>query len=250
MVPKYLADGGEAALAKTSGYGQYCPLAMSAGLLCNRWTMLVIRELLDGSTSFNEIARGVPLMSRTLLSNRLKELEAARLITRSGRPGGNKVNYRLSEAGQALGPVVRTMAEWGQSWIDVEPSLERVDVDFLMWDIRRNVRRIEGLPARFVVQFEFEDAPEGKKQHWLIMTEQEVDLCHIDPGYEVDVFLGTNLRTMAAVWMGWRDLQSAIASDEISIDGDRRLAAMTPKWLGLSGLAHIRKQPAPLRVRP
>lgn len=237
-------------MATTSGYGQYCPLAMSAELLCNRWTMLLIRELLDGSTSFNEIARGVPLMSRTLLSSRLKELEAAGLITRSTRPGGNKVSYRLSKAGQALGPVVRAMAEWGQSWIDVEPSLDRVDVDFLMWDIRRNVRRIEELPARFVVQFQFEDAPEGKKQHWLIMTEHEVDLCHIDPGYDVDVFLGTDLRTMTAVWMGWRDLSSAIASNVLSIDGNRRLAAMTPRWLGLSGLAKIRKQPAELRVRP
>jgi DNA-binding HxlR family transcriptional regulator len=237
-------------VAKASGYGQYCPLAMSAELLCNRWTMLLIRELLDGSTAFNEIARGVPLMSRTLLSNRLKELEAAGLVTRSGRPGGGKVTYRLSEAGQALGPVVRTMAEWGQSWIDVEPSLERLDADFLMWDIRRNVRRIAELPDRFVVQFEFKDAPDGKRQHWLIMTEQEIDLCHFDPGFEVDVFLETDLRTMTAVWMGWRDLSSATASDELSIHGNQRLTAMTPRWLGLSRLAQIKKQSAELRVRP
>jgi DNA-binding transcriptional ArsR family regulator len=189
-------------------------------------------------------------MSRTLLSNRLKELEAAGLVTRSIRLGGRKVTYRLSKAGQALGPVVRGMAEWGQSWIDVEPSLERLDVDFLMWDIRRNVRRIADLPERFVVQFGFEDAPEGKKQHWLIMTEQEVDLCHVDPGFEVDVVIETDLRTMTAVWMGWRDMLSATASDELVIHGNGRLAAMTPKWLGLSGLAQIKKQPAELRARP
>lgn len=237
-------------MSKASVYGQYCPLAMSAEILCNRWTMLLIRELLDGSTAFNEIARGVPLMSRTLLSNRLKELQTAGLITRSSRPGGKKVTYRLSKAGQALGPVVRGMAEWGQSWIDVEPSLERLDVDFLMWDIRRNVRRIAGLPDRFVVQFSFEDAPEGKKQHWLIMTEQEVDLCHVDPGFDVDVVIETDLRTMTAVWMGWRDFSSATASNELLVHGDRTLTTVTPKWLGLSGLAQIRKQPAELRVRP
>lgn len=237
-------------MAKASGYGQYCPLAMSAELLCNRWTMLLIRELLDGSTAFNEIARGVPLMSRTLLSNRLKELEAAGLITRSTRSSGSKVTYRLSKAGQALGPVVRAMAEWGQSWIDVEPSLERLDVDFLMWDIRRNVRRIAELPDRFVVQFEFEDAPDGKKQHWLIMTEQETDLCYFDPGFEVDVFIETDLRAMTAVWMGWRDVSSATASGELSIHGNRPLAALAARWLGLSRLAQIKKQSAELRVRP
>ena len=124
--------------------------------------MLVIRELLDGSTGFNEIARGVPAMSRTLLAERLKEMVTAGLVTRSGHSAGKKVKYQLSQAGQALGPVVRGIAEWGQTWIDVEPSLERIDVDFLMWDIRRNVRRIAELPDRFVVEFRFPDAPEEK----------------------------------------------------------------------------------------
>jgi DNA-binding HxlR family transcriptional regulator len=235
---------------RTSGYGQYCPLAMSAEILGGRWTMLVIRELLDGSTGFNEIARGVPSMSRTLLAERLRELVAGGLVTRSGRFAGKKVTYTLSAAGQALGPVVRGIAEWGQAWIDVEPSLERVDVDFLMWDIRRNVRRIPELPDQFVVEFRFQDAPEGKQRHWLVFTEEGVDLCYIDPGLEIDVTIETDLQTMAKVWMGWSELPTAIASRDLAIDGPRRLVAIAPKWLGLSGLAHIKKSVADLWVRP
>lgn len=212
--------------------------------------MLVIRELLDGSTAFNEIARGVPLMSRTLLSNRLKELVNAGLIVRSGRLGGKNASYRLSKAGRALGPVVRSLAEWGQNWIDVDPSLDRVDVDFLMWDMRRNVKRVAELPDRFVAQFQFNDAPAGKQVHWLILTEQEVDLCYVDPGFEVDIFIETDLRTMTEVWMGWRELSAAIAADELLIHGNSALVAIAPRWLGLSGLAGIEKQAAGERIRP
>jgi DNA-binding HxlR family transcriptional regulator len=206
--------------------------------------------LLDGSTGFNEIARGVPSMSRTLLSERLRELVGAGLVTRTGQSAGKKVTYRLSKAGQALGPVVRGLAEWGQAWIDVEPSLERLDVDFLMWDIRRNVRRVADLPGRFVVEFRFHDAPEERQRHWLVFDEEGVDLCYIDPGLEIDVTIETDLRTMTRVWMGWSDLSSAIASRDLAIDGSSRLVAIAPKWLGLSGLAHIKKSAAELRVRP
>lgn len=237
-------------MSKAVGYGQYCPLAMSAEMLCNRWTMLILRELLDGSTAFNEIARGVPLMSRTLLSNRLKELESSGLIIRSARFGGKKTAYQLSKAGQAVGPVVRTMAEWGQTWIDVEPSLKRLDVDFLMWDMRRNVKYIAELPDRFVVQFDFSDAPERKKQHWLILTAREVDLCYIDPGFEIDVFIETDLETMTRVWMGWSEFTSETEAGHLSIHGERKMVAIAPKWLGLSGLAHVKKQSAALCVRP
>ncbi len=102
-----------AAMKEKKGYGQYCPLAMSAEILCNRWTMLVVRELLEGSTGFNEIRRGVPLMSRTMLSNRLKELESAGLVIRATRSSGKSSNYRLTASGEALGPIVFGIAEWG-----------------------------------------------------------------------------------------------------------------------------------------
>ena len=235
-------------MSSSGKYGQYCPLAMSAELLCNRWTLLVIRELLDGSTGFNEIIRGLPLMSRTLLSNRLKELEAAGVIRRASAQGGKRTDYRLTAAGNALGSVVRTMAEWGQEWIDVEPSVKNVVVEFLMWDVRRNVKPIPQLPSRFVVQFYFPDAPKDKQSHWLVFDTGNVDLCYIDPGFDVDVYIEADLVSFTKVWMGWDQLASAISSGKIAIEGPSKITNLAPNWLGLSGLAGIKKRPASERV--
>jgi len=232
----------------TSGYGQYCPLAMASETLCNRWTLLVLRELLDGSSGFNEIARGLPLMSRTLLSRRLRELETAGIISHEPGQRGRAGTYRLTEAGRALGPVVRAMAVWGQEWIDEEPSLEEVDVRFLMWDMRRNVRPIDGLPPRFTVRFKFTDAPEGLEEHWLVFEAGEVDLCYVDPGHEVDVHIETDLRTMTRVWMGWRSLAEALKAEEIAATGQPAHLSSMRDWLGLSGLASVQKRPAGQRV--
>jgi DNA-binding HxlR family transcriptional regulator len=232
------------------GYGQYCPLSMAAEILCNRWTMLVLRELLEGSTGFNEIGRGVPLMSRTLLMSRLRELEEVGLVTRAGSGAGRQVHYRLTAAGNALGNVVRTMAEWGQEWIDVEPSLRDVDTDFLMWDIRRNVRPLPEFPKRFVVHFHFPDAPKKKQEHWLIFDGGEVDICYIDPGYDVDIQIEAGLKTMTKVWMGWQDFATAVRCGDLRIDGPQHFTRNAKTWLGLSSLAGVNKRPPEHRVHP
>lgn len=231
-----------------NGYGQYCPLSMAAEILCNRWTVLVLRQLLEGSTGFNEIRRGVPLISRTILAQRLKEFEAYGLVSRGSEGAGKPVVYRLTQAGMALGGVVRAIATWGQEWIEVEPSLADVDTDFLMWDIRRNVRRLPSLPDRFVVRFHFPDAPEGKRLHWLVFERRDVDLCYIDPGFEVDVQIEAPLKTMVRIWIGSQGLSGAIASGEIQIDGPRKFTSNVADWLGLGSLGTIPKRPAELRV--
>ena len=114
-----------------SNYGQYCPLAMSSEFLCQRWTMLILRELLLGSNTFNDISRGVPRMSRTLLSSGLKEMVAIGIISRNKKNNGH-VEYSFTEAGKALEPVIMAMAHWGQKWLEVEPSIEKIDVSLLM----------------------------------------------------------------------------------------------------------------------
>lgn len=235
-------------MASATGYGQYCPLAMASDILCNRWTLLVVRELLDGSTSFNEIGRGLPLISRSLLSRRLRELEASGIITHQPGARGSSGAYHLTAAGRALESVVRAMAIWGQEWIDEEPSLEDVDVRFLMWDIRRNVKPIAELPPRFTVRFDFEDAPDGLREHWLVFEGAEVDLCYVDPGHEIDVHLETDLRTMTRVWMGWDDLDAALREERILLTGARKPIGLVRQWLGLSQLAGITKQPSADRV--
>ncbi len=229
-------------------YGQFCPLAMAAEILCNRWTMLIFRELLEGSTGFNEICRGVPLMSRSLLTHRLRELVAVGLIEKENSGSGKQIHYRLTPAGNALGNVVRTMAEWGQEWIDVEPSLQDVDTTFLMWDVRRRVRPLPHFPNRLVVRFYFPDAPEKKREHWLIFEQGEVDLCYVDPGYEVDVHVEAGVKTMTKVWMGWEDFSAALRRGDLSIDGPQKLTRDARTWLGLSTLAEVRKRPSSMRA--
>ena len=231
-----------------TGYGQYCPLAMASDILCNRWTLLVIRELLDGSTSFNEIGRGLPLISRSLLSRRLRELAASGIVTHLPVARGSSGADRLTEAGRALESVVRAMAVWGQEWIDEEPSLKNIDVRFLMWDIRRNVKPIAELPSRFTVRFDFEDAPDGMREHWLVFEGSEIDLCYVDPGHEIDVHLETDLRTMTRVWMGWDDLDVALREERIHLTGARKPVQLVRQWLGLSQLAEIPKKMSEERV--
>jgi DNA-binding HxlR family transcriptional regulator len=229
-------------------YGQYCPLSMACELLCNRWTMLVIRELLDGSTAFNQIGRGVPAMSRNLLSQRLKELEAAGILSCRSARRGAQGNYRLTPAGEALGAVVMSMATWGQEWIDVEPSVDQIDASFLMWDMRRNVKPLPDLPSRFTVHFHYPDAEETLKEHWLVFENNEVELCHFDPGHQIDVEIEADLRTMTMVWMGWEDFAKAQREGRLQIRGDRKFVTRAREWLGLSKLAGIPKQSEAQRV--
>jgi DNA-binding HxlR family transcriptional regulator len=231
-----------------SVYGQFCPLAMAAELLCNRWTMLIVRELLEGSTTFNDLSRGVPLMSRNLLARRLKELEAAGAVACQAGPRGSKGSYRLTAAGEALGAIVKSMASWGQEWIDVEPSVRDVDARLLMWDIRRNVKPLPELPPRFTVHFLFPDAETVVREHWLVFDACEVDLCYFDPGHEVHVEIEAGLRTMTMIWMGWEDFTKAQREGRLSIRGDRKLVQLAREWLGLSKLAGIPKQAEGLRV--
>jgi len=229
-------------------YGQYCPLAMSSEFLCNRWTMLVLRELLFGSTGFNDISRGVPRMSRTLLSNRLKELVERGVIVREKKQIGGQIHYKLTEAGQALGPVVFSMAEWGQEWLTVEPSVENVDVGFLMWDIHRNAVPMKELPNPFIVEFYLNDVPENKSAHWLVFEDGKVDLCHIDHGFDVNVLIDVSIKKLTKVWMGWEDISQAIKDSSLKLKGDKKYTSIAAQWLGHSSVAHVKKRPMDERV--
>ena len=234
-------------MSKHVQYGQYCPLAMSSEFLCTRWTMLVLRELLFGSSQFNDISRGVPRMSHTLLSSRLKELIEVGVLTRE-EGAGSLVHYRLTNAGKALGPVVMSMAGWGQEWLKIEPSVEDIDVGLLMWDIRRNIKPMPQLPNPFIVEFFLTDVPESKSQHWLISEDDKIDLCHIDHGFDVDVYIKVSAKKLTKVWMGWEDFATAIKDRELIIKGDEKYTRIAVKWLGQSSVAGIKKQPEENRI--
>jgi DNA-binding HxlR family transcriptional regulator len=231
-----------------TSYGQYCSLAMSAEFLCSRWTMLILRELLFKSSSFNDIARGVPRMSRTLLSKRLKELIEIGVVKRTAVDTGNQADYTLTEAGDALGNVVFSMAKWGQEWLNIEPSVKDVDADLLMWDIRRNVTPISILPKSFVVHFLLTDVPKKKSDRWLVFSKEQVDLCYVDHNFDVDVQIEVSAKTLAKIWMGWASFEEAVLSKQIVLRGPEKFTKIALEWLGRSSLAHIQKQPKPMRV--
>ena len=220
------------------GYGQYCPVAKGAEVFAQRWTPLVLRELLLGSTHFSDVHRGVPLMSRSLLSLRLRQLEDAGVVERQqGQPGPE---YHLTPAGREFGQIVRALGEWGQRWFRPKFDAKELDVGLLMWDVRRCVN-VDAFPSGHVsVQFDFSDLPASKRRWWLVSDGEEVDLCPTDPGYEVGLYVTTDLRTMTRVFMGDLSLKAAISADHIELDGRRDLRQRFERWLGLSGFADIR----------
>jgi DNA-binding HxlR family transcriptional regulator len=222
-----------------TSYGQFCPVAMAAEILCTRWTMVVLRELMAGSTRFNELRRGVPRMSPALLSQRLKELEQAGLIMRRpvrGEPG--TLDYRLTEAGDDLKPVIEAFGRWGQRWVSSELSLTKLDVSLLMWDMRRNLDPRPLPRRRSTISFQYPELPAAQRNWWLLVDPGAgVDLCSIDPGFDVDLYVATDLRTMTAIWMGLETVWQAISGRRLKITGDRKLTADIQTWLGLSPFA-------------
>ena len=215
-------------------YGQFCPVAMAAETLCTRWTMVLVREMVAGSTRFNDLRRGVPRMSPSLLSQRLKELEAAGIVTRA--PVANEPDvqeYRLTEAGRDLEAVVKAFGLWGQKWIETQATLKNLDPSLLMWDMRRNLDPTPLPDHRTVVKFDYPELTATKRNWWLVVDPTaEVDLCSTDPGYDVDLWVTTDLRTMTAIWMGLTQVKDV--RDRVQLDGDPAIARDMQTWLGLS----------------
>jgi DNA-binding HxlR family transcriptional regulator len=216
-------------------YGQLCPLAKATEILGERWTFLVIRELLSGSARFNEIRRGVPLMSPSLLSQRLQRLEHEGLLRREPSGGGHL--YHLTKAGQELAPIVHRLSHWGERWVLGHVDPRKKDVTALMWAIRRRVDPAALGKRRVTLRFEFTDQPQAKRCWWLVNEGTNVDLCPKDPGFEVDLYVITDLQTMARVWVGKLQLSAAINANTLELSGPRSLCQAFCSWLLLSPFA-------------
>jgi DNA-binding HxlR family transcriptional regulator len=228
-------------MASRGGYGQFCPIAMAAEIVCTRWTALVLRELLCGSQRFSDLRRGLPSMSPSLLSKRLTELEHAGLISSDKANGGE---YRLTEAGEDLRPVIMALGEWGQRWVESDLTLKNLDPSLLMWDMRRNLNPTPLPPKRCTIQFRYPELASGKQNWWLLVEGGHVDLCLVDPGREVDLYVTGSLRAMTAIWMGLTTVAREIDKGTVELDGDREIASSMQTWLGLSGLAGVKKRVA------
>ncbi|AZN95981.1 transcriptional regulator [Mesorhizobium sp. M9A.F.Ca.ET.002.03.1.2] len=226
-----------------ASYGQFCPVAMAAEVLCTRWTVVLLRELVAGSTRFNDLRRGVPLMSPALLVKRLRDLEEAGIVHRvASRTEPGILEYQLTPAGRDLKPVVEAIGIWGQRWFKADVSLQHLDPSLLMWDMHRNLDPSPLPPRRCVVRFLYPELPAARRQWWLLIEPgAEVDLCWVDPGFDVDLYVTADLRTMTAIWMGLTTVRKAMSEGKLLLTGDREVAGHMQTWLGLSPFAAEKK---------
>lgn len=231
----------------TVGYYQFCPVAKAAELLCERWTLIVVRELMAGSRHFNDLRRGLPRMSPTLLSTRLKQMVESGIAKRIPQSRG-RCAYELTQAGQELAPLIEMMAVWGHRWIDSHLHEHDLDAGLLMWDIRRGVDGTAFPTHRVTVKIDLADAPKGMRHWWLVSEAGQVDLCMEDPGHEIDMLIQSRVRALTAVWMYRQTLHEAQHSGDIVIVGSERLKRSLPKWLVGSPLA--RKGAESLAIDP
>jgi DNA-binding HxlR family transcriptional regulator len=226
------------------GYGQFCPVAKAAEIFAERWTPLVLRELVCGSHRFSHLHRGVPLMSRTLLAQRLAQLEDAGIVRSAARTKGRGREYFLTPAGEELRPVIEELGEWGQRWARNQVSADDLDPGLLMWDIRRRVNTDRLPDRRVVVQFDFRAVPKTIRRpatFWLILEHENVDVCLKDPGYEIDLVVNADLAALTKAWMGDVRLADAMRTGLVRVEGPTALVRAFPGWLALSGFADVER---------
>lgn len=225
-------------------YNQFCPVSMASEILGSRWTIILLRELCAGSTRFNDLRRGVPRMSPALLSKRLKELEQQGIVERRFlRRSPEIFDYVLTEAGHDLREVIMAIGTWGQKWVETSLSLDQADAGLLMWDMRRNLRVDLMPPRKVTIQFIFQDHPDATGQWWMLTEpEKGADLCSVDPGFDIDLFVRCNLRTMTGIWMGVDTVSRALDSDRLLLIGASDVKSGIQNWLGLSPFAPVKKR--------
>jgi len=213
-------------------YGLFCPVAIACEVIERRWTLLILLEMRGGATRFNEIRRGVPGISPTLLSKRLKEMEKQGLIERLEDPAKGTVDYIQTNIAIELQPAIRLLGEWAYRNFSVDVALDDLNPGYLMWNVRRKIDMAALPERRVVVQYHFTDLNENEATYWLIAKPgTPVDLCMMDPGFEIDLFIEADSKAMASVWMGYSSWQAEMSRDRIFLSGDARLIKTIDSWM-------------------
>ena len=215
-------------MGKNSGYGQYCPISRALDVLGERWTLLIVRDLLVGTSRFNDLARGLPGLSRSLLTRRLRQLETAGLVERLDG------EYLLTEAGRDLEPIVFGLGAWGARWTFGDPEPDELDAELLVWWMHGRLDTSELPDRRNVILIRFSDDP---RPFWLVVESGEASVCLSDPGYNVDVTVRSDLSTLYQVWLGRLPVKAAVKEGRLSFDGDRALTRRMPTVFCLSPIA-------------
>lgn len=214
-------------------YGQYCPIAKAVEILGDRWTLLIVRDLLTGTCHFNDLERGLPGISRALLAERLRRLQRMGLLEKERhRHGRKKTAYHLTEAGQELQTVIQSMLIWGARWAFEEPEANELDPVLLMWWLRSRVCVAQLPEHRVVVRFDFTGAKYDT--FWLLLTREDVSVCLTDPGFDLNVLVTADLSTFFQVWLGRVDFAAALREGLIEIDAIPTLADAFPSWFAYS----------------
>ena len=215
------------------GYSQFCPVAKGAEIFNERWTPLIIREMMCGSRRFNDLKRGNPMMSPSLLSQRLKFLEEAGVVEKKvGK--GESVEYSLTESGRDLGEVVTRLGLWGLKWARSRLTEDDYDPQLLMWDIRRRIDTSAFPARRVVISFMFRDMPSNRRAYWLVVDRGEVDLCIKFPGFDIDLAFITTSKAMADVWMGYSTMKKEIRNGTLTLEGGGGLKKNIDGWFSYS----------------
>jgi DNA-binding HxlR family transcriptional regulator len=208
-------------------YAQYCPIVRAVEVLGERWTLLIVREMLVGASRFNDLARGLPGLSRGLLARRLRQMQAAGLVVR-GDDG-----YVLTRAGQDLRPLVFGLAEWGARYAFGDPRAEELDPEVLMWWLHGRIDTSE-LSKRAVIQVEVSDR---RRLFWLVIEPGDASVCYTDPGFEVDAVLRSDLATLFQMWEGEVEFLDAVKAGSIEFSGPRWIVSGLARWLQFSPVA-------------
>jgi len=228
-------------------YGQFCPIAKATEILGEKWTILIIRELLMGASRFNELQRGLGDISPALLTSRLKSLEAQGMIARRRLPGQKGFEYHPTESCKALLPVLVSLGEWGLTWARNNLIDADFDVEFLMLYLERSIDTTKMIGDQSVIRFKFTDLKE-QADWWVVINGSQVDLCLKDPGRDVDVYFTCAVRTMHDVWMGDRTYAEAVQSGDLIIQGEPALTRNVKAWLRSSIFGDSPRAPLPQGV--
>jgi DNA-binding HxlR family transcriptional regulator len=212
-----------------ASYRQYCPVARATEILAERWSLLIVRNLLFGATTFTETANGVPHMSRSMLIRRLRELERNGIVTTTPKTTGPGSVYRLTDAGQDLGGVIDGLATWATAWVDVRP--EHTDPGFALWVwCQVQLNRSALPPSRTVVAFTFPDEQTGNRHFWLLAEDGDAELCYQDPGGEPAAAVTARSRAFIDWHRGTLAWPDALRSGDITIKGASAVVRAFPSW--------------------
>ena len=223
-----------------AGYGQFCPVAKATEIVGEKWTLLILRELLLGTTRFNDFQRAMSRMSPTLLAKRLRYLEQVGIVIRKKISGQRGHEYRLTVAGKELAPLVEVLAVWGMRWARSQLTDDELDVEFLMRDLQRQLRT-EHLPDGETILCLTFDELTNFKTWWLVVEGDVVDLCTEDPGKDVDLYINSSVRTVVEVWEGDLEMRTALRSGSIKAHGSRHLVRTLPEWFGVCLYKDVRR---------